>query len=274
MSETDRAPRPTGLLSWLRDALATAFAAEPVPPAQWTPPRGLGLLPGLLADVTSASSRAVPVEIKRDAAGYSDLPAIAWCGLAKLPAPVGVLAVLLASESSKIARVPQYAWAIGEAVTNAAREVQREEESLADALVRRCVGDRRPGLDGRLGPQGGRWASTRQHPTGRHVRAAELLWARAAAGEPNIIARGAVQWLDCRTQIAMHRKKPATNPPPEEIVRRRYASGRRWIGPVVDAVGTVVLDPFVLTLLGPEGVDEREAQAMVADGRRRWRVRG
>jgi hypothetical protein len=68
----------------------------------------------------------------------------------------------------------------------------------------------------------------------------------------------------------MHQKRPETNPTPEEVVRRRYASGRRWGGPVVDAVGNVVLDPFVLMTFGAEGVPLEDALAAVSDGRKRW----
>jgi hypothetical protein len=33
----------------------------------------------------------------------------------------------------------------------------------------------------------------------------------------------------------------------------------------------VIIDPWRLSLIGPEGVDETQAQAMLADGRKRWR---
>lgn len=273
----DDGTKVTGWLSSLRAFVARSLAAEPEAPAQWTPPRGLGLLNGLLADVRAASSATVLPAIQRDDAGYSVSTAREWCARAGLPESVGVLAVLLASEAPKIDKWPQYAWAIGESAINAAPTVARDE-TLDDALVRRVVGDHRPALAGRFGPQGGRWASTRQQPTRRHVRCAELLWARAeadsemnVAGRWDILAHGATQWTDNETQCVMHAKKPATNPTPEEVMRRRYASGRHWVGPLVDAMGNVVIDPWVLSLIGPEGVDEATAQAMLKDGRKRWR---
>lgn len=265
----------TGWFSSLRAFVARSLAAEPEAPAQWTPPRGLGLLNDLLADVRSANSAAVLPVIQRDDAGYSVLTAREWCARAGLPEPVGVLAVLLASESPKIGAYPQYAWAIGESTINAAREIQRKVETIEDALVRRVVGvcgaPRWNLTHGRFGVQSGRWASTRQQPTRRHVRCAELLWARVEAGESNILAHGATQWVDCRVQVVMNRKKPATNPAPETVVARRYDAGRKWIGPLVDALGNVVLDPYVLMLFGPEGVSRDEALEAVKDGRRRWR---
>jgi hypothetical protein len=270
--------RPRGLLASLRSFVAGALASDPTPPPAWSPPRGLGRLNALLADVRSSPSGPVLPPIDRDAAGYSVISAREWCARAGLEPAVGVLAVLLASEASP--RHPwQYAWAIGEACLNAAYAQPPPLSTLQDAIVRRCVGDSRPALTGRFGSQGGRWASTRQQPSRRHVRCAELLLARAEAGEPPILAGQASQWTDNDTQHLIHvaavkkgdLKKAERNPPPEVVMARRYASGRRWVGPLVDALGEVVIDPWVLALIGPEGVSEAEAMAMLADGRKRWR---
>lgn len=277
----DRDDRPNGFLHSIRTAVATWLAAPPEPPSVWTPPRGLGLLPGLWADV--AAARGKVKAIARDADGVSLLKAEEWYQRAGLPPAVGCIAVLLASESSM--RYIQYPWAIGEACIHAARATLRPQprlgpgpldlgyqETLEDALVRRIVGDKRPERNGRFGPQGGRWASTAQQPNVQHVRMAELLWEKALVGAPPIISKGTTQWTDQRTQVLMHAKKPATNPDPETLMRRRYESGQRWEGPCVDATGEVVLDPWILTLLGPDGVPLESAMAMLADGRRRWRM--
>lgn len=257
MLSDDRAVPPTGFLASLLATIARWRAADPEPPQQWTPPRGLAELGPLLDKVRAASAKLVGV-IPRDAAGYSLRPAADVAG-----GSIGILACLLASEAEDIRTVPQYAWAIGEATINAALAIRQPTESFDAALVRRIVG-----ADGRLGPQTGRWASTQQAWTWQHRRCAELLYARRAA--PNIVAHGATQWLDCRTQSVMHAKKPATNPPTEMIVARRYDAKAKWIGPVVDATGEVVLDPYVLMLFGPEGEPYGRALDVVRDGRVRW----
>lgn len=282
LSGGDRAERPTGWVAWLGGALAAWRATEPDPPLVWSPPRGLTELSVLLEQVLAASSGAVLPPIRRDVGGYSLVTAREWCARAGLAPDVGALAVLLVSEARPIGEYPQYAWAIAEAVVNAAHAIQRKDEPLEDALVRRIVGERGAPAwritDGRFGAQGGRWASTRQQPTRRHVRCAELVLQRARAGEPQILAHGATQWTDQDTQHLIHAAalkagdatKAERNPDPEKLMRRRYMSGARWVGPLVDALGTTVIDPWRLTLLAPAGVDEGQAMVMLADGRRRW----
>ncbi len=152
-------------------------------------------------------------------------------------------------------------------------------DTIYDAIVRRVVGDSRPAMDGRFTKQGGRWASTAQQPTGQHLHCARVLVERAVTGLPEILAHGATQWTDNQTQDVIHRKalatgdlaKAARNPAPEPLMTRRYAAGAHWVGALVDATGETVIDPWRLSLLGPVGVDEATAQAMLADGRRRWK---
>lgn len=274
----DRAAKETGILPWIGSTIARWRAEDPEPPQEIRPPRGLDELNGLLAQVRAATGPALPA-IQRDATGTSMLKARAWCELAGLHPAVGVLAVLLASEAEPIADVPQYAWAIGEAVVNAARAIRHDGELLEDAIVRRVVGDARPAMDGRFTKQGGRWASTAQAPTRRHVRCADLVYARAMGNFPEILAHGARQWTDNFTQHRVHVKaveagdleKARRNPPPEVVMANRYASGAKWVGPICDALGTAIIDPWKLTLLGRRGVDLDVAMAMLADGRRRYK---
>lgn len=271
----DRAERPDGLLAWLRDALATALAAEPETPPQFSPPRGLGLLPALLAQVTAAPARAVlppnpPVKLP-SGYEYRIIPADLWASRAGLDPDVAALAWCLASEASHIGRYPAYSWAIAEAVVNAAVADMGHVARSPVPVLERVTSDRRAAVRGHYGRQGARWCSSFQPPTWRQVECAKLVLARARAGEPNILARGAVQWLDCETQVAMNKKKPATNPIPEMVMARRYDSGRKWVGPIVDALGTVVLDSWRLMLIGKEGVDRGTANEALADGRKRWR---
>lgn len=275
----DRAERPSGFLPFVGAAIARWRAADPEPPAAWSPPRGLTELGVLLGQVRAAGRGDVLPPIVRDADGFGVMLGREWAVRAGLRPAVGVLAVLLASESEPIADYPQYAWAIGEAVINAARAIRRSDEPVEDAVVRCILSDARPQADGRFARQGGRWASTAQSPTRRHVACAELLLQRVRDGAPEILAHGARQWTDQRTQHNVHTKaiksgdleKARRNPPPEVLMHRRYLAGARWIGPLVDAVGTVVIDPYLLTLLAPAGVDEGAAMAMLADGRRRWK---
>lgn len=274
----DRAERSTGFLPFVGAAIARWRADDPVPPPAWTPPRGLGELNVLLDQVRAAGRGDVLPPIVRDDAGFSIMPGREWATRAGLRPAVGVLAVLLASESEPIDKYPQYAWAIGEAVVNATRAIQRKDEAFEDALVRRVVGDHRLQADGRFARQGGRWASTAQAPDRRHVACADLLLQRVREGAPAILAHGATQWTDQRTQHNVHTaavksgdaEKARRNPPPEVLMRSRYLAGARWVGPLVDVLGEVIIDPYLLTLLGPAGRDEGEAMAMLADGRRRW----
>lgn len=276
----DRAQRPAGLLAALSAAFSRWRAEDPEPPQEIRPPKGLAELGPLLIIVSAARGPVLP-PIKRDALGTSLLTASEWCARAGLPPAVGVLAVLLASEAEPITSYPQYAWATAEAVINAARAIQNAGESLEDAIVRRAVGkfgDYIAGA-GRFSGQGGRWASTAQQPIRCHVSCAGLAYERAVAGQPNILAHGATQWTDNDTQHRIHTAamkagdmvKAARNPPPEVVMTRRYASGAKWIGPLADATGEVIIDPWKLSLLGPEGVGQAEASAMLADGRRRWK---
>ena len=275
----DRAERPTGFLPWIGAALSRWRATEPEAPVVWpVQPRGFDELSELLQQVRSTPAKSL-TPIKRDAEGRSILTARQWCDLAGVRPCVGVVAVLLASEADDITKYPQYAWSIAEAVVNAASEFQRGE-TLEDAIVRRVVGDSRPPYNAHFAAQGGRWASTRQQPNARHLACAELAVMRMLTGHANLLARDATQWTDNDTQHLIHAKavksgdfdKALRNPTPEVVMNRRYRSGRRWVGPIVDSTGAVLIDPWKLSLLTPHGgVDYETAKAMLADGRRRWR---
>jgi hypothetical protein len=192
------------------------------------------------------------------AGGYEfrALPAAEWADAAKMPLDRALVAWALSSEAPSIVKYPQYAYAIGEAIVNA-----------GPALV---VKDKRPILNGKFAHQGGRWCASIQQPTRKHVVCAELVLGRK--GERNLIANGAVQWTDNDTQHKIHTKAKASgdvakadrNPIPEEVMRRRYASGRKWIGDVPN------IDPWVLSLIGSIGSSEADAMVMLADGRKRW----
>ena len=189
--------------------------------------------------------------IPRDAKGYSIIPCAE---------PVTVLASLLTSEAPSYVKYPLYSEMIGGAVVNAAEDIRRKNETFTSSLLRRIVGT--GVLPGKLGPQSGRWASTRQDPILGHLELAERIIAA-----PDIYAqkaRGATQWIDQRTQVFMHLRKPETNPAPEALMSRRYKSGAKWVGAMPG------IDPWILTLLGPHGVSLGEAMDMMADGRSRW----
>lgn len=275
----DRAEQPAGVMAWLGAAIAMWRAAEPETPQQFTPPRGLGELNVLLEQVRRAPARPVgpPNPPAKLPSGYEyrSTPAFTWAKSAGLDQDVAALAWCLVSEALPIGRYPQYAWAIGEAVINASLGFP-----VPGTVMMRICSDRRfdkfAANGARLpryyfGRQGGRWCASNQHPTAQHVRCAELLLERALCGSPNILAKGATQWLDCWTQVRMNAKKPTTNPIPEVVVARRYDAGRKWAGPVVDATGVVVLDPYRLMLFGPEGEPFGVALEAVRDGRRRWK---
>lgn len=265
----DRAARPTGWLATLAAAVARWRAADPEPPKQWTPPRGLADLGPLLDLVRAAPAKLVGVmnPLARLPSGYEYRAVAAgdWAQAADIDPDVARVAWALASEAPPINDYPAYSWAIGEAILNAG--------------VRLVTRDSRPMVDGHFGHQAGRWCASIQPPTWRHVKCAELVVARARAGAPNILAHGATQWTDEDTQHLVHvaalkagdQGKADRNPPPEVVMRRRYANGAKWVGPIAEVTGEAVIDPWTLTLLGPAGATEEEAMAMLADGRRRWK---
>lgn len=237
--------------------------------------------------VTGASTRpyglANPVTKLRDGYEYHQVPLAVWAPRSGLDTDTAALAWCLASEAGDL-HLTQYAWAIGEAVINAAGGPY--------GVANRVCRDKRFGAALFLGKQGGRWCSSWQAPDGRHVELARILMGLARGGQANVIAAGAKQWTDNWTQhnIRVHAtaelakaraagdlvaealwvKKLASNPTPEEVMRRRYASGGKWVGELVDAAGARVLDPWVLSMIGPAGVAESAAEAMLAASRLQW----
>lgn len=196
--------------------------------------------------------------VKANGYEFRATPAQEWADAAQMPLERALVAWALASEAPSILKYPQYAYAIGETIVNA-----------GPALV---VKDKRPILNGKFAHQGGRWCASIHQPTRKHVVCAELVLGRK--DERNLIANGAVQWTDNDQQDHTHKHaiasgdlaKAAKNPPPEEVMRRRYASGRKWIGTIPE------IDPWVLSLIGPVGASEAEAMAMLVDGRIRWKM--
>lgn len=272
----DRAARPEGILAALSDLWAHLRADPPrldraAPVLVADPLRELEPF-GLLDEIHKAPYKLVgpanpPV---KSASGYEyrSIHLTAWAEDAGLGMDEAALAWCLASEAPDIRKFPAYAVAIAEAVTNAARH----DGSLVPGYVaHRVCSDRRFQDRYFLGRQGGRWCSSFQQPTQQHVRCAGLVIDRAIIRRPNILARGATQWLDAHVQVAMNAKKSATNPTPEAVMARRYKSGQKWVGPIVGEDGRAIIDPWRLTLLGPVGVDEAEAMEMLKDGRKRWR---
>ena len=181
---------------------------------------------------------------------YRTVPCVKWAKEVPMDPEVAALAWCLSSEAPDIKKYPQYSVAIAETVCNAG--------------IHLVTKDRRAAVDGKFGRQSGRWCASYEPPTLKHTLCA--LMAIDRRGEENLLARGAVQWLDCKTQIAMNKKKPATNPPPEVVLKARYHVGRKWIGPV-DGI-----DPFRLMMFGPKGVSYAEAKAALAAGRKQWKL--
>jgi hypothetical protein len=241
------------------------------------------------ARILSASARPygpVNPEVKlADGYDYHQMPLAIWAPRAGLDTDTAALAWTLASEAGDL-HLTQYAWAIGEAVINAAGGPFK--------VAQRVCGDKRFGNTLMFGKQGGRWCSTWQHPDGRHVELAKILMGLARGGQTNVIAAGARQWTDNRTQhnirvkateelakataakddeaIAKWTRKLANNPTPEEVMDRRYHAGARWVGELVDAKGERVIDPWILTLLGPNGVAKPDALLMLVAGRKQWKM--
>ncbi len=175
-----------------------------------------------------------------------------WAFKSALDFPVGVARVAwaIASEAPDIRHYPQYSVAIGEAILNAGHE--------------HVTRDKRVEVSGRFGRQSGRWCSSFNQPSAKHVACAREVWNRYELKEPDLLADGAIAWIDPKVQDYMNGKKPATNPTPEVVISRRYKVGLKWVGHQDE------LDDFRLMLFGLDGVSEKEAISAITEGRKRW----
>lgn len=174
---------------------------------------------------------------------------------------VACLAAVLASEALDAVRWPQYADAIASAVL---AECDAKGLSVYSRVTMAGVSLRSgksPEAAGHFGRQGGRWCSSYQTPRRVHVEAARAALALGPDGS------GARRWVDLRIMDGGKQggRKLAHNA--ESLARKWHLEGWRWVGPRPD------IDPYRLCLWRRGGgVELAETLAMVADGRRRWRI--
>jgi hypothetical protein len=235
------------------------------------------------ARVRDASGKALaapenPVNKDPDGYDYRSVPLLSWAPLAypeeTLPCDIAALAAVAVSEAPDIAKYPQYALAILEAVSNAA---DRARISLDQRVTMRGVklakGRHAPNA-GHFARQRGRWCASLQWPTGRHVEAARLVSNRRARGLSPIFGHGAERWVDLRV---MDKGTQAGRPLAYDaagIVSRWGADGWEVAPPTVVA-GEVVIDPYVLALFRRSSKpDVARGMRVVADGRKRWGISG
>jgi hypothetical protein len=251
----------------------------------------------ILAEIGSAKALLVgrdnPMKRLPDGYEYRAVPAHEWAEEAKLDPDEAALAWTLASEAPPIELYPQYSVAIAEAVCNAADGKDGVKDGF---VVAKVTSDSRPMVRGHFGRQGGRWCSTFQRPSGKHLACARAVLKHHLAGGPPLVAKGATGWFDAHTQEAIRDKiraqiaeakskkltalaaklerKLKANPPPEEIVIRWSRQGRAWVGPILDERGKMLIDPWRL-MLDKQGKAPASASAALealADGRRRWKM--
>jgi hypothetical protein len=206
---------------------------------------------------------------------YRVVDALAWAAAAGLDGDESGMAWALASEADRVDLYPQYALAIGEAIWNDA------QANTGGSVHRRVTmagvrlkGGKRPPAEGHYGRQSGRWCSSWQRPTERHVVAARAVLGAMRESSP-LIGHGGRRWIDGRVMDRGFQAGKRLRHDAEGIVRAWGAEGWQWVGPILDGRGELLLDPYVLCLfrfVGRGAADIERGVEMVRDGRRRWRI--
>ncbi len=189
-----------------------------------------------------------------------------WARAAGVSDDVAAGAWVAASEARDVKTYPAYGFAILEAVVNAARAAKRTPATQVTRDVTHAA------AAGHFGRQSGRWCSTFQPPTARHLELARLaLFAR----ERPLLAGNARRWIDPMVQDGGKQAGKALAYNALGIVRKWGLEGWQWVGPVAGPDGKAILDPYRLMLLEQVGgvADIRAAAAAIIDGRGRWKVR-
>jgi hypothetical protein len=259
--------------------IAGAFAGlaahlrPPEPPAA-TRPR-LARLEDILAELERTPTCAVPGwrarRVRDEAADteYLEPSAAEIAEGAGLDVEVACLAACVASEAPRIDRYPQYGVAIARAVLNDCRSRRKPMTVYTRVTMDgiRLTGGRLAPATGHFARQRGRWCASLQQPTQRHVMLATLVLAGAGGDW-----RDARRWCDLGIMDRGMQAGRRLGGDAEWLIRRWYAGGLRWVGPIYRSDGQAWIDPYKLCLFADEGPDLDVALDMLADGRRRWRV--
>ena len=252
--EPPRGEQPRGLAVLFEAMRAAVFGSRlgaPVKGAQSSPISPRAAVPGW---VTVGARTASGYE-------YRAPGAEAVAHAAGLPLDVACLAAVLASEALDAIRWPQYARAIASAVLT---ECEAKGLSIYSRVTMAGVSlrsGRAPEAAGHFGRQGGRWCSSYQTPRRVHV---ELAREALVLGPDR---SGARRWVDLRVMDGGKDGGRKLAYDAASIARKWHLEGWRWVGPRPE------IDPYRLCLWRRGGgVELAETLAMVADGRRRWRI--
>lgn len=196
-----------------------------------------------------------------------------WCAAANVDPDVGALARMVASEVGRLP--PQYMIAVVECVLNecAVKKMTPFARITMEGLI--LKGGRQPKSAGYFGQQSGRWCSSAQDPTQKHLRAVNL----ALQWSPERkVAQDARRWADLKVmRKGMQGGKPLKY---DDIglANKWMDEGWAWIGQTYEPDGkTLLIDPYILTLWRLAGrgkvKNRKETLDMIADGRKRWKVK-
>jgi hypothetical protein len=248
------------------------FIAALAKPPEIGEPQRRDTLPELLERVRRAPSVrggvANPVISLPDGYQFRAVGIKTYAATLQVPEDIAAAGAVAASEALDPAKFPQYGWAIMEAFANAAKYARR-------SLVEQALSDRaHPAAHLHLGRQSGRWCSSFQLPTTRHLELARL--ALHPRSSP-LIAGDARRWIDPLVQDRGKQAGKALRFNAVGIVRKWAAEGWEWIGPVNDLRGKALIDPYRLLLfrrnVTSTAVSVARASAAIVDGRRRWKVK-
>lgn len=261
----DRVERTLALSFKLAEQVRALFAAPPRPAA----PERRDTLPELLARVLRAPGASVgpanPVISLHDGYEFRGVPVATWSRAAQVTDDIAAGAWVAASEARDVSKYPAYGFAILEAVGNAARGAGR---TVAEQVTRDAT---HAAAAGHFGRQSGRWCSTFQPPSARHLELARLaLYAR----ERPLLAGTARRWIDPMVQDHGKQAGKALAYNALGIVQKWGLEGWEWIGPIAGPDGAIIIDPYRLMLFrklaAPANVVA--ASSAIIDGRARWRT--
>lgn len=264
----DRVERSLALSVRIADQVRAFFALKPAP----TVPARRDTLPELLARVLGVPGALVgpgnPVIELHDGYQFRGVPVATWARAAQVTDDIATGAWVAASEARDVAKFPAEAFAIVEALGNAARAAQRTVTDQATRDVTHAA------AAGHFGRQAGRWCSTFQPPTARHLELARLaLHPRDAP----LLAGPGRRWIDPLVQDKGRQAGQTLAFNAIGIVKKWALEGWEWVGPTAGPDGKLLLDPYRLMLMqrapAPNAPRTLPAITAIIDGRIRWNVR-
>lgn len=263
----DRVERSLALSIRIADQVRALFAPRPISVA----PVRRDTLPELLNRVLAAPGVSVgpgnPVIELHDGYQFRGVPTSTWARAVQVQDDIATAAWVAASEARDVTKYPAEAFAIVEALGNAARAAQRTVTEQATRDVTHMA------AAGHFGRQAGRWCSTFQPPTARHLELARLA---LHPREAPLLAGAARRWIDPKVQDGGKQGTTTLAYNAVGIVKKWALDGWEWIGPVAGPDGSQLLDPYRLMLMqraiSPLSPRTLPAITAIVDGRIRWHV--